>query len=112
MFNYLTHTTNVIHETNRSTKHNTNNSKYKKLKSINVRKSKKQINQIVQPGGRSKSNRWDQHTSNTINTAIINSSINNGATSGENILAQPIPNENTWNSKLHSITSNFTLQTW
>jgi hypothetical protein len=66
--------------------------------------------QIIQPGGRAKSNRWTEHGITT-EVDIYNVDDSNGDDS-ETVKQQQIPTENAWLTKLHTISGEKNMQSW
>ena len=96
-----------IHLNKSPPQHKVNTKKTKKTKN-----TKKTSSRIIQPGGRANSNRWSEH--NGIPNETDETGVNVDYKNNENgsVAQQRIPTEDTWHTKLHTITSDETEKRW
>jgi len=87
----------------KSKKYTVKHTKFKKMK---------MKTQIIQPGGRTKSNRWPEHGMGiTAEVDIYNVNDCNGDDS-ETVKHQKTPTEDAWLTKLHTISGEKNVQSW
>tara|TARA_B110001469_G_C9328319_1_gene175310 strand:- start:99 stop:437 length:339 start_codon:yes stop_codon:yes gene_type:complete len=102
-----TNSSGKIHLNKSPTQHKVNTKKTKKTK-----KTKNPSSRIIQPGGRANSNRWSEHNSIPNETDETDVNVDFKNKENETVAQQRIPTEDTWHTKLHTITSDETETFW
>ena len=107
MFNYMQEPQRAI--TVPKTKHPKTRSKKNTEKKSKFNHTKRKT-QIIQPGGRAKSNRWTEHGTAVVADTYIAHDSNSHYI--ETVKKQRIPNVETWLTKLHTISCVKNVQYW
>jgi hypothetical protein len=113
MFTYMSEPQPISSNTNSSGKIHLNKSPpQNKVNTKKTKKTKKTSSRIIQPGGRANSNRWSEHNGIPNETDETGVNVDYKNNENESVAQQRIPTEDTWHTKLHTITSDETEKCW
>ena len=111
MFNYMTEPQTIAVDTQpQQKKHFSPKSKTKKY-TVKTKKAKKTNAQIIHPGGRAKSNRWQKRVVVSDGDAIADI-VDFEEPLCETVPRQVLPTEGAWTNRLYTISGEEKVQIW